>query len=503
MGDGATELRATRGSGSAALDPIWHPYSRPERHAEDAPLVFVKGVGVWLETEDGRRLLDGVGALEAMAVGHGRQRLVEAAARQMADVAFVDVFRHTTRPALDLARELLRIAPPGFAKVHFTPGGSEAVEVALKLAIQYHWLRGQRGRRRILVRAGAYHGTTFGAMNCDGHYHSTRNDIYLGPLAFGHVVPGPATGPDWGRGRAYASGAEEFARELDRLGPETVAAIVVDPLATASGVALAPASDLAALRRLCDETGVLLVVDEVITGFGRSGRLFVSDLYGVRPDILTVSKAIASGYQPIGAALVSEHVVDVFRAAGPSPDAVFAHGHTYGAHPVACAVALENIRIIEEEGLADRAVTRGADLEARFAALGPHPSLIEARGIGLLWGLELVPRAPRAGLPDPRSVGTWFRRRCRDAGLITLAVHPGNVMLLAPPLVIGEDEIDALVHIVDRVLSELDGLLDDGAPTDAFAGGAGSTEPVGTPGLTAPDSRTNPSGTDPSGGTAP
>jgi adenosylmethionine-8-amino-7-oxononanoate aminotransferase len=477
MGDGGGELNSTtRGPGSPGRDPIWHPYSRPDRAAEDAPLVFTKGDGVWLETEDGRRLIDGVGALEAMAVGHGRRRLVEAAARQMADVAFVDVFRHTTRPALDLARELLRIAPPGLTKVHFTPGGSEAVEAALKLAIQYHWLRGQRERRRVLVRAGAYHGTTFGAMNCDGHYHSTRNDIYLGPLSFGHVVPGPATGPDWGRGRAYASGAEEFARELDRLGPETVAAVVVDPLATASGVALAPAADLVALRQLCDETGVLLIVDEVITGFGRSGRLFVSDLYGVRPDILTVSKAIASGYMPIGAALIGERVVDAFRAAGPVQDAVFAHGHTYGAHPVACAVALENIRLIEEESLADRAAVRGDYLGARFASLRSHPSLVEARGIGLLWGLELVPAVPRAGLADPRAVGTWFRRRCRDAGLITLAVHPGNVMLLAPPLIITEAEIDALVHVVDGVLSELDGLLGTEVPAAGIPGTSGPTE---------------------------
>jgi adenosylmethionine-8-amino-7-oxononanoate aminotransferase len=440
-------------------DPIWHPYSPPDRAPEDAPLVFVRGEGVWLETADGRRLLDGVGALEAMAVGHGRTRLVEAAARQMAAVAFVDVFRHTTRPALELAEALLHAGPPGLAKVHFTPGGSEAVEAALKLAIQYHWLRGDRNRRRVLVRAGAYHGTTFGAMNCDGHYHASRNDIYLGAQTFGYVVEGPATGPGWGRGGIYAAGAEEFARDVDRLGPETIAAIVVDPLATASGVGLAPATDLQGLRRLCDQTGILLIVDEVITGFGRSGRLFVSDLYGVRPDLLTVSKAISSGYQPIGAVLVSDRVVDAFRQAGPSPDAVFAHGHTYGAHPVACAVALENLRIIQEERLPDRAAERERTMAAALARLAHHPSFVDARGLGLLWGLELVGAVPSAGLSDPRAVGTWFRRRCRAAGLVTLALHPGNVMLLAPPLVISDAEVDELAQILDRVLTELDGAI--------------------------------------------
>lgn len=443
----------------ATDDPMWHPYSPPDRGPEDAPIVFVRGEGVWLEAADGRRFLDGVGALEAMAVGHGRRRLVEAAAGQMAEVAFVDVFRHTTRPALDLARELLRIGPAGMAKVHFTPGGSEAVEAALKLAIQYHWLRGQRGRRRVLVRAGAYHGTTFGAMNCGGGYHAMRNDIYLGSEVFGHVVSGPATGRGWGRGGRYAAGVEEFARDVERLGPETIAAIVVDPLATASGVGLAPASDLEGLRRLCDETGIVLVVDEVITGFGRTGQMFVSDLYEVVPDVLTVSKAIASGYQPIGAVLVSERIVDVFRRAAGSPDAVFAHGHTYGAHPVACAVALENLRIIEEERLPERAVERGRDLAAALDRLRSHASLVDARGIGLLWGLELAASVPSLGLSDPRAVGTWFRRRCRDAGLITLSLHPGNVMLLAPPLVISEAEIGILSGILDQVLAELDTAL--------------------------------------------
>lgn len=440
-------------------DPVWHPYSPPDRAPEDAPVVFVRGDGVWLEAADGRRYLDGVGALEAMAVGHGRQRLVEAAARQMAEVAFVDVFRHTTRPALDLARELLRIGPADMAKVHFTPGGSEAVEAALKLAIQYHWLRGHRDRRRVLVRAGAYHGTTFGAMNCSGGYHAMRNDIYLANGTFGHVVQGPAKGRDWGRGGRYAAGVEEFARDVEALGPETIAAIVVDPLATASGVGLAPASDLQGLRRLCDETGIVLVVDEVITGFGRSGRMFVSDLYHVVPDLLTVSKAIASGYQPIGAVLVSERIVDVFRRTAGSPDAVFAHGHTYGAHPVACAVALENLRIIEEERLPERAAARGHHVAAAFDRLRHHESLVDARGIGLLWGLELVASVPSLGLSGPRAVGAWFRRRCRDAGLITLSLHPGNVMLLAPPLVISEAEIGVLSGILDQVLAELDAAL--------------------------------------------
>jgi len=439
---------------------LWLPFSRPnDLEVEGGPVIIERGEGVWLWDTEGRRYLDGVGALEAMALGHGRTELAEVAYRQMQQLAFLDVFRYASKPAIALAEMLLQIGPPNMARVFFAPGGSEAVETALKLAFQYHYLRGEPQRRKVICRQGAYHGVTFGAMNCDGRYHATRNDIYLGEGRFGEVAEGPAVGPGWGLGGRHTAGAENFRQKVLQLGHENVAAIIVDPLAVASAVAMPPASDLQALRALCDEFGILLIVDEVIAGFARSGRMFVCELYDVQPDFLVLSKALSSGYMPIGATLVSQKVIDAFNHGNPK-DNIFTHGHTYSGHPVACAVALENIRIIKEEGLADRAAQMGIYFQKALARLSHHPSFVDARGIGLLWGLELIgPDKPMTAFSSPRMACLWLRKRLRDLGLVTLTLHPGTVFLLAPPLIIKPDEIDTMVDILDQGLSELDAAL--------------------------------------------
>ena len=436
---------------------IWPAFSPPTADLDpDGLPILVKGEGVWLTGKDGRRYLDGVGALEAMAVGHGRKRLAQVAARQMEDLAFLDVFRYSSEPALELADVLIDLTPPGMKKVHFTPGGSEAVEVALKLAIQYHWVRGETNRRKVVTRFGAYHGVTFGAMNCDGRYYATRNDIYLGDARFGVVADGPATGPGWGLGARHAAGAPEFAATVDRVGPENVAAVIVDACATASGVASAPPEDLTALRELCDRHGILLIVDEIITGFCRTGRMFAHQYSGVTPDFLTFSKALSSGYMPIGACVVRDRIVDQIAAADV-PDRVFAHGHTYGGHPVACAVALDNIKILQEENLAARATEMGDRLRAGLRTLDRHDVFVDARGIGMLTGLELFGSKEQAGrFGDPVAACGWLRRELRDLGLVTLTVHPGTVFLLAPPLIIEAHEIDRIVEIFAEGLSRLE-----------------------------------------------
>lgn len=443
-----------------AQSHLWQPFTRPNGPAgEGGPVVLVRGEGVWLWDRDGKRYLDGVGALEAMAVGHGRQRLADVARAQMEELAFLDVFRYTSPPAVDLASELVRISPDGLDRVHFTPGGSEAVEVALKLAFQYHYLRGEPQRRRVIARQGAYHGVTFGAMNCDGRYYSTRNDIYLGSTGFGAVAEGPATGPGWGLGGRHTAGADDFARAVDELGAQNVAAIIVDAAATASGVAAAPPEDLQELRALCDDRGILLIVDEVITGFCRTGNMFASQLYGVAPDFMPVSKALSSGYQPIGATLISQRVIDVFESSAPD-DSVFTHGHTYGGHPVACAVALENVRILQEERLDERAAEMGAYLLEGLASLAEHRAYVDSRGVGMLNGLEVVGSDGESGaFGTAANAAQWLRLRCRDLGLVTLTVHPGTVLLLAPPLVITAAEIDHLVDILDRALTDLESEL--------------------------------------------
>lgn len=447
---------------ASARAHLWQPFSQPrDLLAADEPVLLERGQGVWLWDDRGRKYLDAIGALESMAIGHGNVELPEVAARQMRELAFIDVFRYVSRPAIELAERLTRLAPEGLTRVHYTPGGSEAVEVALKLAFQYHWLRGKPTKRKVLTRQGAYHGVTFGAMNCDGRYWSTRTDIYLGPDRFGRVAMGPARGAGWGRGAAVTAGAEEFEDLLLAEGADTVAAIIVDPVATASGVAAPPAEDLRKLRRLCDEHDVLLIVDEVIAGFGRTGAMFTSSAYGVVPDFMPISKALSSGYVPIGATLIHERVADAFDRHGPG-DGRFTHGHTFGGHPVACAVALANLDVIERDGLPQRARERGASLHARLERLLDHPAVSDVRGVGLIQAVELYgdPGPARdaavAAFGSVPAACAWFRKALRDEGAIALFLHPGNVLLLAPPLVIAEEELDLLVAAVERTLARLD-----------------------------------------------
>lgn len=445
--------------GGAELSPgrVWPPYSPPTNDLDpDGLPILVQGQGVWLTGSDGQVYLDGVGALEAMAVGHGRSELVEVAARQMQRLAFLDVFRYSSEPALELADTLIGLTGRGMAKVHFTPGGSEAVEVALKLALQYHWAHGQRERRTVVTRYGAYHGVTFGAMNCDGRYYATRNDMYLGSARFGVVAEGPATGPGWGAGARHASGAPEFAATIESVGAENVAAVIVDACATASGVASAPPEDLVELRRICDDNGILLIVDEIITGFCRTGAMFAHQIADVTPDLVTFSKALSSGYMPIGACLVRDQVVDAIASA-PARDRIFAHGHTYGGHPVACAVASANIAILQDERLDVRAVEMGDRLRQGLSELAGHDSFVDARGVGMLTGLELLGDDSAAGkFGKAVAACGWLRRQLRDLGLVTLTVHPGTVFLLAPPLVIQPAEIDRVVEILDQGLTLLE-----------------------------------------------
>jgi putrescine aminotransferase len=235
--------------------------------------------------------------------------------------------------------------------------------------------------------------------------------------------------------------------------PETVAAVVIDPAATAIAVAVPPPQYLRDVRAICDRYGVLLVVDEIITGFGRTGRLFCSEHSGVTPDFMTISKGLSSGYAPLGATILTEEIARVFLDA---PDAAFAHGHTYGGHPVACAVALENLAIIEGEHLALRAAAEGSYLLDGLKSLSSHSTFWDARGLGLLAGVELVADRDGTQFENPGAVGTALRKRCKANGLITLPLHPGAVMFVAPPLTVTHAEIDDLIAILDRSLTEVE-----------------------------------------------
>ncbi|HXO08092.1 MAG TPA: aspartate aminotransferase family protein [Solirubrobacteraceae bacterium] len=438
----------------AARDHLWSSFGGPGTYAEDEPIVLVRADGSEVFDSDGKRYLDGISALEAMVVGHGRPELAEVAAAQMNELAFLDLFRYSSVPAIELAERLAALTPGDLSRVFLTPGGAEADEVAIKIALQYHHLNGEPARQKILTRAGAFHGSTVGAMVLDGNYWATSNYIYEGYATRGRIVAPPACPScDWGKGARHLPCPHRVEETIRAERPETVAAVVVDPAASAIAVAVPPPEYLVELRRICDEYGVLLIADEVITGFGRTGRMFCSDHSGVAPDLMTLSKGLSSGYAPIGATVVSERIAQRFV---DSSLPTLRHGHTYGGHPVACAVALANLEIIERERLSERAAENGAYMLDGLWSLEHHPTFWDARGIGLLAGLELVADREGNDFDNPGVVGTRLRKVCRANGLITLPLHPGAVMFFAPPLVITRTEIDELVDVFDRSLTEVE-----------------------------------------------
>lgn len=434
---------------------LWMAYQPPEPYAaEGGPPVLVAAEGTWMVDTEGKRYLDGVSALEACIAGHIRPELADAAYRQMQQLEFLDVFRYASPPAIELAARLAEITPGSLSRVHYTPGGSEAVETAIKVAKQYQYLRGEPGRYKVITREGAYHGCTFGAMAVDGDYFGTRVHMYDPLPPFGRVSPAPY------HYRCNHCATQEACtlncvNDLEQVilneGPETVAAVIMDPCSTASAVSIPPPGYMPRVRELCDKYGLIFIMDEIISGFGRTGKMFASEHWQIEPDIMTLSKGLSSGYMPIGAAVVKEEVAQAFMGVGR--DGVFSHGQTYGGHPVACAVALKNIELIEREDLPGQAAENGAYLLACLRSLEHHPSYGEARGLGLLCGLEFVHDQATRRLPaDPRMAGYHLRTICRDLGLITLTLHPGNVLFLAPPLTISRSEIDQMVDIVDRAL---------------------------------------------------
>ncbi len=440
----AQEAVSIRDIKHRARKHLWMPYTQlNDLIADDGPRVISRAEGSYLYDIEGNRYLDGVSALEAMVAGHGRHELVEAAIRQYEQVAFIDLFRYATLSQIDLAEKLAHITPGSLSMVHFTPGGAEAVEVAIKIARQYHYLRGDHARHKVITRHGAYHGVTFGAMAVDGNYHATRNFIFQ-PDSFGRIAPAPRPGC----GAEHAIEIEEL---IKRENPATVSAVHVDPMNTAIGVAIPDDDFLPALREVCDHYGVLLIADEIITGFGRTGKMFACEHTGVVPDLMTMSKGLSSGYIPIGAAIAKAEIAEVFAGGA---EEMFRHGHTYSGHPVACAVALENIRLIERDDLPSQAAASGEYLLSRLHDLAHHRLVGGVRGKGMLAGLELVTdKSTNATTHPPGKIGLAFRLACRELGLILLPVHPGNVMLIAPPLNMPLSEIDELVDIVDRALA--------------------------------------------------
>jgi beta-alanine--pyruvate transaminase len=430
---------------SQDLDAFWMPFTA-NRQFKKSPRMLVRAEGMHYWDDKGRPILDGIAGLWCVNAGHARPRIVEAIRRQAGELDYAPPFQMGHPQAFELARRLAAIAPAGIDKVFFTNSGSEAVETALKIAIAYHRVRGEGTRTRLIGRERGYHGVNFGGISVGG---IVTNRKMFGTLLAGvdHLrhTHDPAR-------NAFAVGqpehGAELADDLERLvalhDASTIAAVIVEPVAGSTGVVLPPRGYLQRLREICDRHGILLIFDEVITGFGRTGAPFAAQTFGVTPDLMTCAKGITNGCVPMGAVLCRPQIHDAFMN-GPEHLIEFFHGYTYSAHPLACAAGLATLDTYAEEGLLTRARELEDDFAAALHSLRGEPHVVDIRNIGLVGGVEL---APRAGEPGRRAFEVFLDGYEQGVLLRTT----GDIVALSPPLVIERGQIDRLVETLRAAL---------------------------------------------------
>lgn len=431
------------------LNAFWMPFTA-NRQFKKAPRMFVGAKDMHYTTTDGRKVLDGTAGLWCVNAGHGRPLITEAIQRQAEQLDYAPAFQMGHPAVFELANRLIDIAPDGMEHVFFTNSGSESVETALKMALAYHRTKGEGSRFRLIGRERGYHGVNFGGISVGG---IVPNRKMFGTLLSGvdhlphtHLLDKNAFT------RCEPEHGAELADELERIvglhDASTVAAVIVEPVAGSTGVLVPPKGYLKRLREICDKHGILLIFDEVITGYGRLGTPFGADYFGVTPDIITTAKGVSNGVIPIGAVFVKKEIHDAFMT-GPEHMIEFFHGYTYSGNPMACAAALGTLDTYKEEGL----LTRGAELapywEDALHSLKGEPNVIDVRNIGLVGAIELE---PIAGAPTKRAFSAFvkaFERGC-------LIRTTGDIIALSPPLIVEKDQIDELVDCVRTVLNEVE-----------------------------------------------
>jgi adenosylmethionine-8-amino-7-oxononanoate aminotransferase len=418
--------------------------------------VITRGEGCYVWDADGNRLFDGLSGLFAVQIGHGRHALAEAARRQAETLEYFPIWNYAHPPAIELAERLARLAPGDLERVFFTTSGSEAVESAWKLARQYFRVIGQPLRHKVIARHTTYHGTTLGALAVTG--------IPALRQPFEPLVPGASHVANTNRRRhplehdeaAFTRAVTDDLEERILIeGPETVAAVFMEPVQNSGGCFTPPGGYFARVREICDRYGVLLVSDEVICGFGRLGAMFGCERYGYQPDVITCAKGITSGYAPLGAVIAREHLVEPFLEHGAS----FAHGITFGGHPVSAAVALANLDVFDEEAVLTNVSTHEPGFRARLDGLRELAIVGDVRGAGYFFALELVPDHASDDRFDAEEREALLRgflpRRFREEGLICRCDDRGEpIVQLAPPLVAGDPELDFVETTLRRVLTE-------------------------------------------------
>ncbi len=428
-----------------------HPFTSHKSLRAGGARVIVRGDGPYVWDSEGNCILDGMAGLWTANLGHSRKELAEAAYEQMLELPFYNTFFRTTHPpVVALSRKLAEIAPDNLNQVFYGSSGSESNDTAIRLIRHYWALKGEPKRRIIISRKNAYHGSTIAAASMSGmaHMHAHSYPLYEG---FRHIMD-----PYWYGEARNGETPEEFglraARALEdeilAVGAENVAAFAGEPVQGAGGVKIPPVTYWPEIQRIVDKYGILLLADEVITGFGRLGTWFASEYYGIRPNLITFAKAVTSGYLPLSGVMVDDDIVDVLMA----HDEDFNHGYTFSGHPVACAVALKNLEIIERERLVPRVREFGAPALAKMLAkFKDHPLVGEVRSVGLLGAIELVAdKGSRRRFADPGRVGLICRDHFFREGFIMRAVF--DTMVMSPPLIWEQKQFDEAEAVIRRAL---------------------------------------------------
>lgn len=435
---------------------LWGHFSRLGSDGSAELRIIERGEGCYVWDQDGHKILDGLAGLFVVQVGHGRTELAEAAARQAEDLAFFPLWTYAHPAAIELAARLAEAAPGDLDRVFFTTGGAEAVESAWKLARQYFKAIGQPQRTKVISRNIAYHGTTMGALAITG-VPAIRN-------VFEPLVPGAHKAANTNRYRCdfcanqpacTLSCADDIERVILREGPETVAAVFVEPVQNSGGCFTPPDGYFRRLREICDRHGVLLVSDEVICAYGRLGTMFGAQKFDYQPDMITSAKGLTSGYSPLGALLVSERIAEPFTGEG----AMFLHGITFGGHPVSCAVALANLDLFEKEDLLGHVSANEGAFRAALDDLADLPIVGDIRGTGYFYGIELVKdrdtRESFTGEESERLLRGFLSQRLLELGLHCRADDRGDpVVQLAPPLIAGPEQFEEISGILRTALTE-------------------------------------------------
>ncbi|SMR81431.1 putrescine aminotransferase [Aliiroseovarius halocynthiae] len=428
-----------------------HPFTNDGELGQKGARVITSAKGVFLKDSEGEEILDGMAGLWCVNIGYGNDSIAEVAARQMRELPYYNTFFQTTHvPAIALAQKLAELAPGDLNHVFYASGGSDANDTNIRMVRTYWAEKGQPERDVIISRWNAYHGSTIGGTSLGGMkgMHG-QGSLPIPGIEFIEQPNWYSEGGDMTPEEFGLARAQELEAKINEVGADKVAAFIGEPIQGAGGVIVAPDTYWPEIQRICQKYDILLIVDEVITGFGRTGNWFGSQTLDLKPDIMTIAKGLSSGYVPIGASLVSDKVAEVL--AGTE----FNHGYTYSGHPVACAVALENLRIMEEEGIVEHVRDVAAPyLAKKWHELADHPMVGETKIVGLMASLALTPdkdaRAPFAA--DVGTVGLITRERCFANNLIMR--HVGDRMVIAPPLIITTDEIDMLIARARKALDE-------------------------------------------------